>query len=142
MSTSEKRSRSSRSTRKARKPKTVTPGSLRSAEALASNYTFVLSPHAEEGFMGQFIEFPGVWGFARTPEACFVETRSLLVSTIGAMIDEGEVLPSPASDDNRSKQVNIRLTELEKLRIEAVARQMGFRSISDYIRAAALSKPA
>jgi uncharacterized protein (DUF1778 family) len=46
----------------------------------------------------------------------------------------------PASAGRRQRQLNIRLTEDENLRLEEAARRQGFRGVSDYVRFAALSR--
>lgn len=56
------------------------------------------------------------------------------------MLEMGEKPPAPASEALRGVQLNIRLTYEEKLLLEAAARRDGFRSVSDFVRAAALAK--
>lgn len=73
-----------------------------------------------------------------TARACVSDTAQALVATTAPMLASGEEPPSPASEGKREVQLNIRLTPDERLRIEERARQAGFRSISDYIRRAAL----
>ena len=55
------------------------------------------------------------------------------------MLEEGQSPPPPASEGVRTEQVNIRFSAEEKLALETAARQHGFRSVSDYVRAAALA---
>lgn len=50
----------------------------------------------------------------------------------------GERPPAPASQNKRESKVNVRLNTTEKMTIEESARRAGFRSISDFIRTAAL----
>ena len=62
-----------------------------------------------------------------------------MVSTVTHMLERGETPPPPASDAGRTEQAKIRLSALEKLRMEEAARAQGFRGIADYLRARALS---
>jgi len=66
-----------------------------------------------------------------------MEATTLAVATL---LESGEHPPAPARDGNREHQMNIRLTAEEKLALEAAARQRGFRSVSDYVRHAALER--
>jgi predicted RNase H-like HicB family nuclease len=43
------------------------------------------------------------------------------------------------SSPSRYEQVNVRLSPSEKLRLAALARQRGFRSVADYLRSSALA---
>jgi len=79
-----------------------------------------------------------VLGLGDTPQACYTETIELLVSALATMLEMGDKPPLPASAGKREQQVNIRVTADERMRIEEAARQAGFRSVSDFIRAAAL----
>ena len=81
---------------------------------------------------------PAVFADGKTIEACARETLDALTTAVATMLEIGQRPPSPASDGKREQQVNIRLTADERLRIEEAARAEGFRSVSDYIRAASL----
>jgi uncharacterized protein (DUF1778 family) len=48
-------------------------------------------------------------------------------------------MPSDAKG-RRDQQVNLRLTAEERLRLDAAASREGYRSLSDYVRAAALNR--
>jgi hypothetical protein len=63
-----------------------------------------------------------------------------MVGTVAHMLERGETPPGSASDAGRTEQVNIRLSTLEKLRMEESARTKGFRGIADYLRARALGE--
>lgn len=77
-----------------------------------------------------------------TIEACARETLRATVAAVATMLERGERPPSPASEGKREAQINIRVTAEEKLALEESARREGFRSVSDFIRNAALSKSA
>jgi len=57
-----------------------------------------------------------------------------------SMIENGQRMPVPESEEQRTEQINLRLTRSEKYRLEDSARRGGFRGVSDYVRSAALGK--
>jgi hypothetical protein len=79
-------------------------------------------------------------GLGDSIEACVRDTIEATVFAIGATLEAGERAPAAASEGRRDKQVNIRLTADEKFRLDEAARREGFRSISDYMRAASLGR--
>src|SRR6266550_4297393 len=107
-----KRSKSSSSAKKGklRLDRPFDPGILDQARQLAFQYRLILEPHEELGFMGTSIEMPLVFGDGLTPDTCVQETREALVSAIATMLENGEVPPSPSTEELRTEQVNIRLT--------------------------------
>jgi len=115
------------------------PGVLRQAEAAAESYRLILEPHAEVGYLGRVLEMPGVMADGATPEACARELRAALVAAVGTLVEQRRPLPAPSSERRRTAQVNIRMTEDEKLLLEGFARREGFRGVSDYIRTRALA---
>jgi predicted RNase H-like HicB family nuclease len=115
------------------------PRILRRAKEIASQYRIVLEPNDEVGYMGNSIEMPNAWGDGKTPDACVRETREVLVSVIATMLERGEVPPIPGTDEQRTEQVNIRVTPTEKRVLEEAARTRGFRGVSDFVRSTTLS---
>lgn len=112
---------------------------LHAARQQAQSYTLLLSQ--EDGaFTGAWLEFPGVIATGKTRQAAHTEAIELLVSAIATLLEAGEELPLPATEQQRTEQVNIRLTRLERTRLESFAKQQGFRTVSDYMRFAALQK--
>jgi predicted RNase H-like HicB family nuclease len=87
---------------------------------------------------GRSVELPGVMGDGRTPQAAVAATRAAVITALATMFEEGDVPPTPARLGARTEQVNIRLSAEERLRIEALARQGGFKGMGDYMRAMAL----
>ena len=83
---------------------------------------------------------PYVFGDGRTPEAAVADTREALVVVVAYMLEEGQRPPAPASEGRREEQVNIRLTAEERALLESRSRARGFRGLSDYVRATALSE--
>jgi len=61
------------------------------------------------------------------------------VSGIATLLEMGEKPPAPSRQGVRSEQVNIRVTVEEKAIMEVVAKQKGFRGLSDFIRSGALA---
>lgn len=111
---------------------------LKKAEAIASAYRLMIDPEPDVGFLGRTVEMPYVMGDGETIETCVQQVREATVAAIATMLEAGERPPTPASESKRDRQVNIRLTADEKERLEESARIAGFRSVSDYIRHAAL----
>lgn len=114
------------------------PSIIKKAEAIASAYRLLIDPEPEVGYLGRTVEMPYAMGDGETIEACVAQVREATVAAVATMLEAGERPPTPASDAKRDRQVNIRLTADEKERLEEVARTAGFRSVSDYIRHAAL----
>jgi predicted RNase H-like HicB family nuclease len=110
---------------------------LHNAAAIAERYQIVL--WKEDGYYyGRGVELPHASGGGKTVEACVAETREALVATVATLLEDGDEPPPPAVEEQRTEQVNIRLTAREKLQLEAVAKQKGFRGVSDYVRSAVL----
>lgn len=107
------------------------------AKKIAFLYRVVIEPEGREYF-GTSIELPNVFVHGSTETECFIKTREALTFAVATMLEMGDKPPMPASAGKREQQVNIRLTADERTRIEEAARQAGFRSVSDFIRAAAL----
>lgn len=118
------------------------PAHLAQAERAIDRYTLVIRKDPEAGYLGTWLEFPGVLGVGDTFAKCHTEARDLLKTALACLIEVGESLPAPAGENRRSVQLNIRLSAFEKTRLESLADRQGFRSISDYVRFAALNKVA
>lgn len=113
------------------------PTVLRKARGIANSYQIIL--HFEDGdYYGRGLEMPHVMNDGKTPDECVEKTRDILTTVIAYMLETGEVPPSPASENKRSEQVNIRVTPEEKLQLEEAARSKGFRGVSDFVRSASL----
>lgn len=111
---------------------------LRQAKEIAARYQVVLQ--FEDGlFLGRGLELPLVMNDGKTADECVRKTRDALAATVAYMLEQGQRPPTPASEENRSVQVNVRLTPSEKAALEQAARNKGFRGLSDYVRHAALS---
>jgi predicted RNase H-like HicB family nuclease len=110
------------------------------AREIASRYQVVV--RFEDGeYYGRGLELPGAMNDGRTPDECVKNTREAMAVCVAVLLEQGKRPPLPASGAQRSQQVNIRLTPEEKLLMEESARARGFRGISDYVRALALSSP-
>jgi len=107
------------------------------AREVAIRYRIVLT-RVDDEYFGQVLEMPGVMNDGKTPDQCIAKTVEILTTAIATLLEQGQVPPSPSSDQERNEQVNVRLTKLEKLTIEEAARSRGFRGLSDYMRASAL----
>jgi predicted RNase H-like HicB family nuclease len=115
------------------------PEILRRAKALVDRYQIVVS--VEDGeYYGRGLELPFVMDDGATPQACIANARKALVATVATMLEQGQVPPSPASDEKRDQQINIRLSAMEKAALEESARQAGYSGVSEFVRAAALGQ--
>lgn len=112
----------------------------RKAAGIAARYRVVIES-IDAGYRGSCIELPLVLVRASTIEACVQRTRTAATIAVATMLEVEQQPPLPPGEERRGAQVNIRLTADERMRIEETARQEGFRSVSDYIRHAALRGP-
>jgi predicted RNase H-like HicB family nuclease len=113
------------------------PKILKRAQEMSSRYQVVLQ--FEDGeYFGRCLEMPLIMGDGKTADACVENVRQALAATLAYMLEEGQTPPSPAAEQTRNQQVNIRLTGAEREILEQTAHRKGFRGISDYMRHAAL----
>ncbi len=117
----------------------VTAEHEKQAEALADRYAILLERHDDGLYYGRGVEYPYLLGHGKTPAAAFKMAREGLVAAIAVAIADGATPASPMSD-KRDQQINVRVSGMEKLRIENVAKREGFRGIADYLRFAALKE--
>jgi len=75
----------------------------------------------------------------KTPDVCVSSLREALVAAVATMLELGQRPPTPAARSQRTAQINIRVSEEEKLILEDAARRSGFRGVSDFVRSTALS---
>jgi predicted RNase H-like HicB family nuclease len=133
-----KTSRKSSPTSKAPEPpRGFPPALLRRARAIALGYRLIIEP-SENGFVGRTVEQPGVLGFGTTPEACAADTVRVQSFEVCILLERGQSPPAFAGVARRNLQLNLRLSTDEKLTMEQAARKHGYRSVSDFVREAAL----
>ncbi len=113
---------------------------LRRAQRIAKQYRLILEPDDEVGFVGQALELPNVFADGGTANECVRATREALTAAVATMLEVGQRPPAPSAEGKRLMQVNVRLTAYEKQILEEMARQGGYRSVSDFVRAAALAR--
>ena len=114
------------------------PAILRRAREIAGSYQIIL--HFEDGlYFGRGLELPTAMNHGKTPDECVRATREILTTAVAYMLESGQTPPSPASENKRTEQINVRLTPEEKLFLEEAARTKGFRGISDFVRSASLA---
>jgi predicted RNase H-like HicB family nuclease len=97
-----------------------------------------MEPEPGVGYFGRTIELPYAMSGGKTPAECAASVLEATTLAVATMLEHGERPPAPASDARREQQLNIRITADERLRLEEGARKAGFRSISDFVRTAAL----
>lgn len=111
------------------------------AGRLAEQYRLVIERDEDgDGFLGCTVEMPTVMGGGDDPLDCIRDTLEATALSIAVMLEKGETPPAPSREGKRDQQVNIRLTADEKMSLEAAANRDGFRSLSDFMRAAALHR--
>ncbi len=117
------------------------PHILRDAEAMVKNYQVAVWFDSEEGeWYGRGVELPLVMGDGANAQKCVMNTQEALRAVVATMLERGEKPPVAINTaNNRTEQINLRLTPAEKLRLEDSAQRGGFRGVSDYVRAVALS---
>jgi predicted RNase H-like HicB family nuclease len=114
---------------------------LAEAAEIARHYQVIM--HCEEGtWFGRGLEMPQVFGDGKSVGRCMENTREALIGAVALMLECGEKPPAPAQIGQRTKQVNIRLTDEEFALLKITARNKGFSGLSDFLRAAALEDQA
>lgn len=114
------------------------PSVMATAKKLADQYQIVLTYEDGEWF-GHGLELATVFADGKTVARCVRNTRGALAAAVATMLEQGQTPPVPARSGVRSEQVNIRLTPEERTVIEEVAKQRGFRGLSDFVRAGAMA---
>jgi len=130
-----------KSRNKSAKPKVDRPFDAKlfeRARQIANQYRIVLE-FSDGLYFGKGVEYPGAMNHGKTPDECVANTRDILTTGVAYMLEKGEIPPAPASEENRTEQINVRLTAEEKMRLEYTARSKGFRGISDYVRSVSLA---
>ncbi|MBC7785519.1 MAG: type II toxin-antitoxin system HicB family antitoxin [Burkholderiales bacterium] len=113
-------------------------GILKRAREIAEKYQIVV--HQEDGaYFGRSLEFPHAMNDGKTREEAIGNTIDIITTAIATMLEDGQVPPTPASQDKRDEQVNVRLSRFERAFLEEAARSRGYRGISDFMRAATLA---
>jgi len=113
---------------------------LADAEKIAEKYEIIMAFENGEWY-GRGLEMPNVFGDGKTPDKCVQNTRKGLISAIAYLLEQGEIVPSPASEGKRTEQVNVRLTKEERIILNASARSQGFHGLADFLRAKAFAVP-
>ncbi len=117
------------------------PKLWKQAAEIASTYRLIIEKEPEVGgYLGRSVEMPMVMADGPTIAKCAAETLEAMTLAVASMLEDGERPPMSSKTEKRTAQVNVRLTEEEKLRLEEAAKRQGFRGISDYIRSAALKE--
>jgi predicted RNase H-like HicB family nuclease len=103
------------------------------AHTIARTYRLILSPDNKGGFRGNAVELPFVLAKGRTAEDCLAMLEREIVHLVTTFLASGQTPPA-ASDCRRIAQINVRVLPEEKLALEEIAREEGFRSVSDLMR--------
>lgn len=100
---------------------------------MIGKYRYVVETDPEAAWVCYPIELPGLVASGESPEVAIKVAQELVGQALTTMRKEGLDPPSPGTD-RRIAQVNIRLTEREKLMVVRAAGASGVRSVSDYVR--------
>jgi predicted RNase H-like HicB family nuclease len=115
------------------------PKLLARAQRIAARYQVVM--WSEDGeYFGRGVELPLTFGDGATPDACMKDTREALTVTVAYMLEKGEPPPPAASQAGRTEQISLRVSAEERLRLETLAEQQGFKGVADYLRARGLAR--
>jgi predicted RNase H-like HicB family nuclease len=132
--------RSGTSSKRTKLERPFDPAVLARARKIVGRYRLVLEHNEDLGYIGSAIEMPAVFADGRTPDDCVRATREALAVAAATMIEQGRRPPSAVGRGVRETQVNIRLSADEKYRLQEAARHLGFKGVSDFIRAVALER--
>ena len=114
------------------------PATLARVGEVVGAYRYVIERAADGHYSGRTVELPGAIATGATPEECYARTVRSQEMLAAHMLEQGLPLPAPSVEARREAQINIRVTEFEKMQMEAAAQRQGFRSVSDFLRAAGL----
>lgn len=110
---------------------------LEQGRKLAERYQAII--WMEDGeYFGRGLELPWTFEDGKSPEECFAKLREAMAHTVAFMLEQGQRPPVPASEAQRTAQINIRVTPQEKDILEQAAKSRGYHGISDYLRDVAL----
>src|SRR5258708_1069969 len=97
------------------------PALLRRAREIVEGDQIIL--HVEDGlYYGRGLERATVMNEGKTADACVRATRDIMTTAVAYMLESGQSPPSPGSENKRTEQINVRLTQEEKLLLEETAR--------------------
>ncbi len=113
------------------------PDVLDKAQRIARQYQIVLEQQ-DDGWYGRGLELPHVMADGPTVAECVENVREALTGAVALMLEEGRTPPAPARTGKRICQLNVRLLAEERARLEAVATRLGFSSMAEFVRTAAL----
>src|SRR6266508_2721206 len=114
------------------------PAIAKRAKQIVERYQVVMR-REEDGYFGRGLELPGALGDGATPAACLRSVKESMAALVAFMLERGESLPPPASEQTKLVQLNVRISANEKLMFEQAARQRG-QALSDFIRTAAVER--
>lgn len=118
------------------------PAVLAKAAQVAGRYRVVMEADSQVGYVGRTVEMPMVMADGSTPQACFDAVRDATIAAVATILEMRQVPPGAASEWKRTAQINVRVTDEERQKLEDAARRHGFRGVSDFLRTTALAKTA
>jgi hypothetical protein len=137
-----RKSRRSSTASRATKAKGFDKALLARASDIVLGYRLMIERIGPDEFMGRSVELPGVVGFGSSHQRCIESTLRTQSYEVCTLLERGEPVPESVSSRRRTVQLNLRISPNEKQEMEQAALARGFRSISDFVREAALDASA
>ncbi len=108
------------------------------AQKFVDKYEIILVKQGGEWY-GRGLEMSTVFADGKTPDECIKNTKEALMAAATHLLEQGKIVPAPATAGKRTEQVNVRLTAEEKIILTATAKSRGFKGVGDFIRSQALA---
>lgn len=109
----------------------------RRADEIVTRYELVLSESRGQGWIGYSKELPGVVVHAATPDECSRAARTAQRDSVVALLRNNLPVPEPGGEP-RVLQMNLRITPSDRAAFQRAAEKTGSRSVSEFVREAAL----
>ncbi|MGE3109907.1 MAG: hypothetical protein AB7G11_16525 [Phycisphaerales bacterium] len=110
------------------------------ALAISKTYSFSGHPIPQEGFLLRSWQLPNVVARNLDLQVCYDKLVRTSATMLSAWLEAGVEPPTPTFDAAgesraaRNCQVNVRLSEHEKILFEEMAKSRGFAGVSDFLR--------
>lgn len=111
------------------------PALRRRARAISRQYTIVIEPDGHGQFNALIRELPTTIAGGKTAAEAAHAAEFAAETMVAIQLEAGESPAAPTGREQRSEQVNVRLTPTEKKSLSQESTRRGFRGIADFIRA-------
>lgn len=110
------------------------------AAELVRQYAIVSRYNEQDGeWHAHAMEYPEAIGVGESEVDAIDAARQSAEIGVCVMLEEGQRPPAPAREQIRTQQINVRVTPEEKAFLETRSREKGFRGLSDFVRAKAMT---